>query len=1063
MGDETAIQANPNPNLPKPADDGTAIQTAPSAPPVGSFSPRGDELNLTRRKPEGWSVERALASLAGLRLTVFLLAIGLLLVFFGTLAQMDEGIHAILAKYFRCWLAWVPFQIFVRFGQIFLSFPHTWQIGGSFPFPGGWTIGFIMLVNLCAAHAVRFRLTWKRSGVLILHAGLIVLMMGELITGLFSVESRMTIWENGSSSYTESHNTTELAIIDPSDPKTDDVVVIPEGKLHTRDDKPVLIQHEALPFDVEVLEYMVNSSEPRAVKPGAANRATAGEGLSLMVEKIPEVSGTEGDKTDLAATYVTFKEKGTGKPLGTYLLSIWFSHPLLFNKGQSVKVGDKEYTVSLRHQREYKPYTVYLKKFTHELYPGTTIPKNFSSNVRLVDAGRNEDRETDIYMNNPLRYEGETFYQSGFLPGDRGTILQVVHNPGDWLPYWSCILVTIGMMVHFSIGLVGFLSKMRTGDLESLNSAWALWFLSFGLLGLIVWSLASRLKKQHVDYHGSSFAKMFPLLVVGFALLYIGYSLVPRNYVYEKMKLDEFGRLPVLHGGRPKPIDTLARDNLMVISGMQTFKDAKGREQPATKWLLDVMISRFDPNESAMQHKVFRIDHPEVLSLLGLQRRPGYRYAPTEFRDKLGELEREASRAQQVDAKTRSTYENQLVDIAEHLRLYIEISQMEKLLLLPPRSDGGEWQSWPQAKRRSQKIGQKDPAAESLMTLLGAYVENKPDEFNSELETYRGYLETTVPANARRTNFEFSFNAFQAFYICTILYVMVFLLSCFSWLGWSAPLRSAAFWLAVLTLILNTGAFIGRMYMMDRWAVFVTNLYATAVFVGWVIMILALFLEVVFPLGIATAAAGFICFATSILAHYLARSGDTLGMMQAVLDTNFWLATHVTIINIGYGATLLGGMLGVIYLVLAMGTPLINDDMKKFLGQMIYGIICFATLFSFTGTVLGGIWADQSWGRFWGWDPKENGALMIVMWNALILHARWSGLVKQTGVATLAMVGNMITGWSWIGTNQLGVGLHAYGFNNTLALVLTIAWAIHLVLIGVALLPRRWWQSPAAA
>ena len=126
---------------------------------------------------------------------------------------------------------------------------------------------------------------------------------------------------------------------------------------------------------------------------------------------------------------------------------------------------------------------------------------------------------------------------------------------------------------------------------------------------------------------------------------------------------------------------------------------------------------------------------------------------------------------------------------------------------------------------------------------------------------------------------------------------------------------------------------------------------------------------------------------------------------------------------------------------------------------MIYGIVCFATLFSFVGTVLGGIWADQSWGRFWGWDPKENGALLIVIWNALILHARWGGLVKQRGMAVLAVVGNMVTCWSWFGTNQLGVGLHAYGFNDKLSAWLDRFWVTQLALIAVGLVPLRHWLS----
>ena len=126
---------------------------------------------------------------------------------------------------------------------------------------------------------------------------------------------------------------------------------------------------------------------------------------------------------------------------------------------------------------------------------------------------------------------------------------------------------------------------------------------------------------------------------------------------------------------------------------------------------------------------------------------------------------------------------------------------------------------------------------------------------------------------------------------------------------------------------------------------------------------------------------------------------------------------------------------------------------------MIYGVVCFATLLSFVGTVLGGIWADQSWGRFWGWDPKENGALLIVIWNALILHARWAGMVKERGMAVLAVVGNMVTAWSWFGTNQLGVGLHAYGFMSGAVFYLWGFWLFNLAVIGVGMLPMHMWLS----
>ena len=219
-------------------------------------------------------------------------------------------------------------------------------------------------------------------------------------------------------------------------------------------------------------------------------------------------------------------------------------------------------------------------------------------------------------------------------------------------------------------------------------------------------------------------------------------------------------------------------------------------------------------------------------------------------------------------------------------------------------------------------------------------------------------------------------------------------------------------------------------------------------------------------------------------------------MLRAVLDTNFWLATHVVIVTLGYASTFFAGLLAILYIVLGLFTPQLTQkltprsaaslavaagaaggahagmvaahrlasevgrmELGKALTKMIYGIICFATLFSFTGTVLGGIWADQSWGRFWGWDPKENGALMIVIWNALILHARWGGLVRERGLANLAIFGNIATSFSWFGVNMLGIGLHSYGFMDAAFKWLTLFVVTQLLLIGDGMLPFQCWRS----
>jgi cytochrome c biogenesis factor len=138
-----------------------------------------------------------------------------------------------------------------------------------------------------------------------------------------------------------------------------------------------------------------------------------------------------------------------------------------------------------------------------------------------------------------------------------------------------------------------------------------------------------------------------------------------------------------------------------------------------------------------------------------------------------------------------------------------------------------------------------------------------------------------------------------------------------------------------------------------------------------------------------------------------------------------------------------------------------NRVTLKDVTRMIYGIVCFAMTFSFIGTVLGGIWADQSWGRFWGWDPKENGAVLIVLANALLLHARWSGLAGPRGVAALAIFGNIVTSWSWFGTNMLGVGLHSYGFMESALMWLLIFVASQVLLIALAFLPVLWRRNAA--
>jgi ABC-type transport system involved in cytochrome c biogenesis permease subunit len=308
---------------------------------------------------------------------------------------------------------------------------------------------------------------------------------------------------------------------------------------------------------------------------------------------------------------------------------------------------------------------------------------------------------------------------------------------------------------------------------------------------------------------------------------------------------------------------------------------------------------------------------------------------------------------------------------------------------------------------------------------------------------------------------ETRFKAAAPFYSGMVLFVAALLLAVFSWLKWPETLGRSAFHLLALGFVLMTAGIATRMWLEGRPPV--TNLYSSALFVAWGSIGLCLILEKIYPRGLASAVGGIIGFSGLIIAHHLSLSGDTLEMMRAVLDSNFWLATHVVIITIGYSATYLAGFLAALYIIRGFFTGSLDRDTSVALERMVYGILCFATLFSLVGTILGGIWADQSWGRFWGWDPKENGALIIVLWNALILHVRWGKLCGARGLMALDVFGNVVTSWSWFGTNLLGVGLHSYGFTDRGFWALVFFGASQLALIALATLPGLRWRSAEAA
>ena len=316
---------------------------------------------------------------------------------------------------------------------------------------------------------------------------------------------------------------------------------------------------------------------------------------------------------------------------------------------------------------------------------------------------------------------------------------------------------------------------------------------------------------------------------------------------------------------------------------------------------------------------------------------------------------------------------------------------------------------------------------DNLLGLKQAYLDGDAAGFNSAVETHLEKIAAIAPSgwNERNNKTEIAYNHFSPFYMAKVLYLVGFLITIFSWIGWRMPLNRAAFWIIVLALTVHFGGVAARVVISGRPPI--TNLYSSFVVVAACCVLLLLIIEYATRIGLGNLLAAASGFLTLLYAWTLSiDQGDTFTVLRAVLDTQFWLTTHVIIINLGYAATLVAGLMGVGFLFrMFFNSKLGKTDRRQF-ANIIYGTVCFALLFSFFGTVLGGLWGDDSWGRFWGWDPKENGALMIVLWNAVILHARWAGIIRERGLAALAAFGNIIVIWSWEGVNQLGVGLHAY-------------------------------------
>ena len=1038
------------------------------------------------------SGRKLIDTLASLKLTVFLLVLSMILVLLGTLEQVHWGVWHVQKVYFSSWLCFYPMDPTAAF---------------RFPLPAGFTIGALLMLNLGFAHFRHFKATSAKIGISMIHAGLLLLLGGGFITAIYQEESAMIIPEGEKRNYSEAFREFEIALVQKS-AATEAVVAIPDSILRDIAAKkaPASVELPGTPYTLVVQTYHPNAMirAKSQMSDGLDLKATQGIGARTQLAYKPLPESYDDNRPNAPTAIVELKTKE--KSLGIWALNLNLTESF---DAQTFDDAGKTYELSLRRTRYYVPFTVHLDKFTHEKYPGTETPRRFASDVQINEG--TSSFAYNISMNQPLRHAGLTFFQSSFgstKDGKSLSVLQVVRNPGWLLPYISVAVMSLGLVWHFGFSLLRFLRGRAAKAAAMLALAFVTATADAADAG---WN-----SREFGAIPVQSGGRVIPIetLATGSLLQMRSRTSISLS----KLERVAFGQRPSTWTTEQRA--EIAKELPALSAELQAMLEKRpvrltGGAISSVDWLIEVCFRA----PIARHLPTFRVEHPNVLKRVGGDPEKSLYVSWDGILKNSAELSKAAEQARKRAQADRDSEDRGLLTLESAARQYATLSMTfipgDLPLDVTPRREYGAWISAlnralaemnasatgkafdPELQKtvktfveryqdfeREGVIGLMPPKDETSLarwdnlgaSLLGIIKDQKAHRAglaeDGIITRYADFsmawregkddecarLSSAIAASLKgpwtpKAESEAAFGRLQPFYWLLIAYAVTVLMVFASWLTSSENLRAWAYRLLVACFVLHTLALGYRMWLHGRPPV--TNLYSSGIFVAWGAVGLGIMLERVWKNGIGAAATGITGFVSLIVAHNLGLSGeDNLESVRAVLDSNFWLATHVTIVTLGYSATFVAGLLGALHLALRAFKK--DYDWGDSVARAAYGILAFAVLASFIGTMLGGIWADQSWGRFWGWDPKENGAILIVIWCAICLHARWGGLVRREGLMQLLVFGNIVTAWSWFGTNLLGVGLHSYGFTETGSFWLYYVFCpSQLALIALGWLPDR--------
>ena len=955
------------------------------------------------------------------------------LVVIGTLSQSTIGLYASQKIYFSSFF-------FTYFGV---------------PLPGGYMVMTVIFIGLLCK--LLFHTQWNNSkqwGTHIIHIGVVSLLLGGLLTSIFGEEGSLVLKEGETSNVVSHYYDSELVIARVASHKRQKVfkragkkkssldksftehneIVFHQKKLFSQE----VLAHKQLPFAVNIIHFFKNCQIFKRAQP--AEGIYRGFNKIFFIQKI--ASYKEAEKNIPCVEVVITKNS---QSLGRY--AVYKFMPI----SQTLTVNGEKFIMKIRNVETKLPFSIKLIDFTKKNYAKTNVASNYKSEVVLIDGAVTQRKV--IQMNEPLRYKGYTFYQASFVQNNNRetSIFSVVKNIGWSLPYITSLIICLGMLIHL---LIRIPSVIRRSKIKKTVHIAAILFILFSIPDLHSASKKFDMKyfKKWVILHEGrikpldSFARIHLLIFYGKSSLKdmsatewmaeVLFSPVSASNI-PSFQIKNIDLLDQLHLSKRKDKAYSFNDIGKAFQGQvknigHIFKLKKEMRTPLQKQLVSLyqkyLIYKDMAHSLSLVEPYFFVRSKTLSREMNLTLNKKYTYLEIlHLKDFV------VSKIKKIDSKNISKEEEWLALFGLELERMEGSGSFQIFKIIPPQWNY-ESQDW-QAPWEIVHSGGGSPFSskifESLKTLTVAYRNGDVKHWNTVTQNIFKHTYSTFLS--KKENFliklETMYNFFDPFTKALALYILSFIFLAFSWIFY----REFFYKLSYIGVVLGFGihflGLVSRVTIMSRPPV--TTLYESTLFVSCIAVLFSLIYEKILKNSLGVLIASILGTSILFVSMGYSSEGDSFGVLAAVLNTNFWLSTHVVSITIGYSCGFVGGVLGHVYFI------------KKFLGAKLQnlnqlyshmqGISLFALFFSIFGTILGGIWADQSWGRFWGWDPKENGALLICLWLLMLLHGKLSGIIKSDGFALGMVVLNVIIALAWFGVNLLSVGLHSYGFTDNIA------------------------------